>query len=155
MPALEGQFLKEISVRFAGENHLRTQKSTKQSSAQRFLNDPFPFSAAEVIPKHFRFGNSSTHITEHNFQNNSIRDSVILCSHFLPGPSNFRNNFLSVITEQELPMVFLSRRDILGFQEGGFPIVERAAFSFSRGHLLLLGNSYLKSTLRLLLRRRV
>ena len=50
MPALEGQFLKEISVRFAGENPLRTQKNTKQSSAQRFLNDPFPktpFSAAE------------------------------------------------------------------------------------------------------------
>ena len=42
MLALEGQFLKEISVRFAGENHLRTQKNTKQSSAQRFLNDPFP-----------------------------------------------------------------------------------------------------------------
>ena len=42
MPALEGQFLKEISVRFAGENPLRTQKNTKQSSAQRFLNDPFP-----------------------------------------------------------------------------------------------------------------
>ena len=51
MPALKGQFLKEISVRFAGENHLRTQKNTKQSSAQRFLNDPFPktpsFSAAD------------------------------------------------------------------------------------------------------------
>ena len=29
MPALEGQFLKEISVRFAGENHLRTQKTHK------------------------------------------------------------------------------------------------------------------------------
>ena len=28
MPALEGQFLKEIAVRFAGENHLRTQKNT-------------------------------------------------------------------------------------------------------------------------------
>ena len=42
MPALEGQFLKEIFVRFAGEIHLRTQKNTKQSSAQRFLNDPFP-----------------------------------------------------------------------------------------------------------------
>ena len=42
MPALEGQFLKELSVRLAGENHLRTQKNTKQSSAQRFLNDPFP-----------------------------------------------------------------------------------------------------------------
>ena len=45
-----------------------------------------------------------------------------------------------------------------GFQEGGFQIVERAAFS-SRGNLLLQGNSYLKSTLRLLfkqlLRRRV
>ena len=51
MPALEGQFLKEIAVRFAGENHLKTQKNTKQSSAQRFLNDPFPktpFSAAEI-----------------------------------------------------------------------------------------------------------
>ena len=35
-----------------------------------------------------------------------------------------------------------------------FQIVERAAFS-SRGNLLLQGNSYLKSTLRLLLRRRV
>ena len=41
-----------------------------------------------------------------------------------------------------------------GCQEGGFQIVERAAFS-SRGNLLLQGNSYLKSTLRLLLRRRV
>ena len=41
-----------------------------------------------------------------------------------------------------------------GFQEGGFQIVERAVFS-SRGHLLLQGNSYLKSTPRLLLRRRV
>ena len=40
------------------------------------------------------------------------------------------------------------------FQEGGFQIVERAASS-SRGNLLLQGNSYLKSTLRLLLRRRV
>ena len=49
MPALEGRFPKEISVRFAGENYLRTHKNTKQSSAQRFLNDPFPktpFSAA-------------------------------------------------------------------------------------------------------------
>ena len=36
----------------------------------------------------------------------------------------------------------------------GFQIVERAVFS-SRGNLLLQGNSYLKSTLRLLLRRRV
>ena len=36
----------------------------------------------------------------------------------------------------------------------GFSIVERAAVS-SRGNLLLQGNSYLKSTLRLLLRRRV
>ena len=53
MPALEGQFPKEISVRFAGENHLRTQKNTKQSSAQRFLNDPFQrplFSAADFGP---------------------------------------------------------------------------------------------------------
>ena len=41
-----------------------------------------------------------------------------------------------------------------GFQEGGFQIVECAAFS-SRGNLLLQGNFYLKSTLRLLLRRRV
>ena len=47
MPALEGQALKDISVRFAGENHLRTQKNTKQNSAQRFLKDPF-FSAAEL-----------------------------------------------------------------------------------------------------------
>ena len=41
-----------------------------------------------------------------------------------------------------------------GFQEGGFQIVERAAFSL-RGNLLLQGNSDLKSTLHLLLRRRV
>ena len=31
MPALEGQFLKEISVRFAGENHLRTQKAQNKA----------------------------------------------------------------------------------------------------------------------------
>ena len=31
MPALEGQFLKEISVRFAGENHLRTQRKTQKT----------------------------------------------------------------------------------------------------------------------------
>ena len=31
MPALEGQFLKEISVRFAGENHLRTQKTQNKA----------------------------------------------------------------------------------------------------------------------------
>ena len=31
MPALEGQILKEISVRFAGENHLRTQKTQKKA----------------------------------------------------------------------------------------------------------------------------
>ena len=41
-----------------------------------------------------------------------------------------------------------------GFQEGGFQMVERAAFS-SRGNLLLQGNSCLKLTLRLLLRRQV
>ena len=41
-----------------------------------------------------------------------------------------------------------------GFQEGDFQIVECAAFS-SRGNLLLQENSYLNSTLRLLLRRRV
>ena len=47
----------------------------------------------------------------------------------------------------------------LGIANGGVPgrgfqIVEHAAFS-SRGNLLLQGNSYLKSTRRLLLRRRV
>ena len=31
MPALEGQFLKEISVRFAGENHLRTLRKTHKT----------------------------------------------------------------------------------------------------------------------------
>ena len=46
----------------------------------------------ELIPKQFRFGNSSTQITEHNSQNNSVRDSVVLCSHFVPRPSNSRNN---------------------------------------------------------------
>ena len=48
----------------------------------------------------------------------------------------------------------LGNREWGGFQEGSFQIVERAAFS-SRGDLLLQGNSYLKSTLRLLLQRRV
>ena len=46
----------------------------------------------ELIPKQFRFGNSSTQITEYNSKNNSVRDLVILCSHFLPRPSNSRNN---------------------------------------------------------------
>ena len=46
----------------------------------------------ELIPKQFRFGNSSTQITEYNSQNNSVRDPEILCSHFLPRPSNSRNN---------------------------------------------------------------
>ena len=32
----------------------------------------------ELIPKQFRFGNSSTQMTEHSSQNNSVRDSVIL-----------------------------------------------------------------------------
>ena len=35
MPALEGQFLKEISVRFAGENPLRTQKKTQNKALRR------------------------------------------------------------------------------------------------------------------------
>ena len=38
----------------------------------------------ELIPEPFRFSNSSTEITEHNSQNNSVRDSVIHCSHDLP-----------------------------------------------------------------------
>ena len=38
----------------------------------------------ELIPKQFRFGNSSTQITEYNSQNNSVRDLVFLCSHFFP-----------------------------------------------------------------------
>ena len=46
----------------------------------------------ELIPKQFRFGNSSTQITEHNSQNNLVMDSVILCSHLLPRPSNSRKN---------------------------------------------------------------
>ena len=44
------------------------------------------------IPEQFRFGNSTTQITEHNSKNNSVRDSEILCSHFLPRPSNSRNS---------------------------------------------------------------
>ena len=35
MPALEGQFLKEISVKFAGENHLRTQTKTQDKALRR------------------------------------------------------------------------------------------------------------------------
>ena len=46
----------------------------------------------ELIPKLFRFGTSSTQITESVSPNNSVRDSVILCSHFLSRPCNSRNN---------------------------------------------------------------
>ena len=45
----------------------------------------------KLIPKQFRFGNSSTKITEHNSHSNSVKDSVILCSHYLPRPINSRN----------------------------------------------------------------
>ena len=41
----------------------------------------------ELIPELFRFGNFSTQITEYYSQRNSVRDSVILCSHLLPSPS--------------------------------------------------------------------
>ena len=44
-----------------------------------------------IIPKQFRFGNSSTKVTDYNSQSNSVRDSVILCSHYLPRPINSRN----------------------------------------------------------------
>ena len=46
----------------------------------------------ELIPKQFRLGNVSTQITEFHSQRNSVRDAVVLCSHFLPSPSNSRNN---------------------------------------------------------------
>ena len=36
---------------------------------------------SEFTPKQFRFGNSSAQIAEYNSNNNSVRDSVILCSH--------------------------------------------------------------------------
>ena len=42
MPALEGQFLKEISVRFAGENHLRTQKTHKTKLCAEVPERPLP-----------------------------------------------------------------------------------------------------------------
>ena len=45
----------------------------------------------ELIPKQFRFGNSSTKITEYNSHSNSVKDSVILCSRYLPRPINSRN----------------------------------------------------------------
>ena len=68
MPALEGQFLKEISVSFAGENHLRTQKNTKQSSAQRFLiperplpKDPFFQLLIDELIWLFRRGRGTQH----------------------------------------------------------------------------------------------
>ena len=32
----------------------------------------------ELIPKQFRFGNSSTKITEHNSHSNSVKDSALL-----------------------------------------------------------------------------
>ena len=45
----------------------------------------------ELIQKQLWFGNSSTKITKSNSQNNSVRDSVFLCSHYLPRPRNSRN----------------------------------------------------------------
>ena len=42
MPALEGQFLKEISVRFARENHLRTQKKHKTKLCAEVPERPLP-----------------------------------------------------------------------------------------------------------------
>ena len=45
----------------------------------------------ELLPKQFRFGNSSTDITKLNAQNNSVRASVIHWSHFLLRPSNSGN----------------------------------------------------------------
>ena len=42
MPALEGQFPKEISVRFAGENHLRTQKKHKTKLCAEVPERPLP-----------------------------------------------------------------------------------------------------------------
>ena len=45
----------------------------------------------ELIPKQFRFGNSSIKITEYNSHSNSVKDSEILCSHCLPRPINSRN----------------------------------------------------------------
>ena len=40
----------------------------------------------ELIPKQFRFGNSSAKITEYDSMYYSVRDSVILCAHYLPRP---------------------------------------------------------------------
>ena len=59
----------------------------------------------ELTLKQFRFGNSSTQITEHNSQNNSVRDSVILCSHSSRDHKQFQKQFGSVITEQELTKI--------------------------------------------------
>ena len=42
MPALEGQFLKEISVRFGGENHLRTQKTHETKLCAEVPEWPLP-----------------------------------------------------------------------------------------------------------------
>ena len=58
-------------------------------------NPFFPFAhkkTTELIPKQFRFGNPlPTKTTEYNSQSNSVKDLVILCSHYLPRPTNSRN----------------------------------------------------------------
>ena len=56
MPALEGQFLKEISVRFAGENHLRTQKTHKTKLRTEAPERPLPKDPffQLLIQKHFK-----------------------------------------------------------------------------------------------------
>ena len=54
----------------------------------------------KLIPKQFRFVNSSTQIAEYDSQDNSVRDSAILCSHFLPRPSNSRKKIDLGTTEQ-------------------------------------------------------
>ena len=63
-------------------NHENDENDEDNSDSYHYTHKKI----TELIPKQFRFGNSSTQITEHNSQNHSVRDSVILCSHFLPGP---------------------------------------------------------------------
>ena len=60
----------------------------------------------KLLPKQFRFGNSSTEITEHNSQNISVRWTQGFSNPqltMITETYSFQKQFGSVITEQELP----------------------------------------------------
>ena len=93
----------------------------------------------KLIPKQFRFGNSSAQVTEYNSNNNSVRDSEILCSHCLPRPSNSRNNLVRQSQSRNYRKEFENNKVRFGnhFVCGIFPICPGTLWGFSRLVLFL------------------